>query len=447
MRHIFEPPPNKNQLINTESISLLNNNKMSVKHYDSEQKKWVIFPGTVGAPGKDAYTIAQENGYEGTKEDYTQALVDLPVVLDKIRNADTAPTQNSENLVISGGTWNAINEVNTSLNTKITETQNELDSKINQHISDVDSDLEALETKLQTNINNNYNTLSAKDSELESKLNSLVDLHFEVVSELPSSGKTNIIYLVPKESTGVETRNVYEEWIYVSVDGELKWELLGLIDIDLTPYLKITDYNTSSTQMKTELEQQITNLSSSQGADIAELQTEQANTISSITNTIKSLSVKREKPDGQSQVILDNNNWQWGQTIPQINIPTYSPNEFSLTITANKNNTNYNGVSAISLNLDNIYSKNLKTVDTPGKPGIYVNTTASNITITNAVTDEDSNAIVVTKGDCIVTLPTGSCAIDEIDQVIGTASQQKIYCIQKISTKVYINCALYNTVS
>jgi hypothetical protein len=60
--------------------------------------------------------------------------------------------------------------------------------------------------------------------------------------------------------------------------------------------------------MKTELEQQITNLSSSQGADIAELQTEQANTISSITNTIKSLSVKREKPDGQSQVILDNNN-------------------------------------------------------------------------------------------------------------------------------------------
>lgn len=190
---------------------------------------------------------------------------------------------------------------------------------------------------------------------------------------------------------------MYEEWIYVSVDGELKWELLGLTDIDLTPYLKITDYNTSSAQMKTELEQQIANLSSSQGADIAKLQTEQANIISSVTNTIKSLSVKREDPDGQSQTILNNSSWQWGQIIPQINIPTYSPNEFSLTITANKNNTSYNGVSAVSLNLDNIYSKNLKTADTPGKPGIYVNTTAANITITNAVTDEDPNAIVVTK--------------------------------------------------
>jgi hypothetical protein len=58
--------------------------------------------------------------------------------------------------------------------------------------------------------------------------------------------------------------------------------------------------------MKTELEQQIANLSSSQGADIAELQTEQANIISSVTNTIKSLSVKREDPDGQSQTILNN---------------------------------------------------------------------------------------------------------------------------------------------
>jgi hypothetical protein len=58
--------------------------------------------------------------------------------------------------------------------------------------------------------------------------------------------------------------------------------------------------------MKTELEQQIANLSSSQGADITKLQTEQANIISSVTNTIKSLSVKREDPDGQSQTILNN---------------------------------------------------------------------------------------------------------------------------------------------
>lgn len=28
---------------------------MSVKIYDKTQNQWVIFPGTIGAPGKDAY--------------------------------------------------------------------------------------------------------------------------------------------------------------------------------------------------------------------------------------------------------------------------------------------------------------------------------------------------------------------------------------------------------
>lgn len=61
---------------------------MSVKIFNKEENKWVIFPGTIGAPGKDAYIIAQENGYQGTKEEYNQALVDIPTVTEKITDLE-----------------------------------------------------------------------------------------------------------------------------------------------------------------------------------------------------------------------------------------------------------------------------------------------------------------------------------------------------------------------
>jgi hypothetical protein len=58
----------------------------------------------MGAPGKDAYIIAQENGYTGTKEEYNQILANIPQVVEFIENADKIPTQGSNNLVQSGGT-------------------------------------------------------------------------------------------------------------------------------------------------------------------------------------------------------------------------------------------------------------------------------------------------------------------------------------------------------
>ena len=73
---------------------------MSVKIYDKKQKKWIIFPGTIGAPGKDAYLIAQENGYAGTKEEYAKVLTDIPKIINSI---EEEPTEGSKNLITSGG--------------------------------------------------------------------------------------------------------------------------------------------------------------------------------------------------------------------------------------------------------------------------------------------------------------------------------------------------------
>lgn len=117
---------------------------MSVKIFDKAQNKWVIFPGSIGAPGRsayelavqqgykgtldewlksikgadgrDAYTIAVEGGYKGTEEEYNNALTIAPVAVDKINNADTTPTKDSTNLVLSGGVKDAIDSLNSDFN-------------------------------------------------------------------------------------------------------------------------------------------------------------------------------------------------------------------------------------------------------------------------------------------------------------------------------------------
>ena len=63
-----------------------------------------------------------------------------------------------------------------------------------------------------------------------------------IVNELPETGASDTIYLVPAEDT--ETGNNYDEYVYVNN----VWEKLGgvQVQVDLTDYVKNTDYATSS---------------------------------------------------------------------------------------------------------------------------------------------------------------------------------------------------------
>ena len=65
-----------------------------------------------------------------------------------------------------------------------------------------------------------------------------------IVAELPSTGDDDTIYLVPLENPTEEGNN-YAEYIYIN--GQ--WELLGKIGVhvDLTDYVKNTDYANSTT--------------------------------------------------------------------------------------------------------------------------------------------------------------------------------------------------------
>lgn len=57
----------------------------------------------------------------------------------------------------------------------------------------------------------------------------------EIVTNLPTTGVSNVLYLVPKSTA--QTGNVYDEYMWISA----KWELIGATNVDLTPYLKKTD--------------------------------------------------------------------------------------------------------------------------------------------------------------------------------------------------------------
>lgn len=86
------------------------------------------------------------------------------------------------------------------------------------------------------------------EQQVENKINEIVSgeigqittFSFQVVEELPSSGSSNHIYLVPI-SGSTESDNYYEEYCYINS----KWELIGTTKVDLTAYAKKTDIPTA----------------------------------------------------------------------------------------------------------------------------------------------------------------------------------------------------------
>ena len=122
---------------------------MSVKIFNKEENKWVILPGTIGAPGKDAYIIAQENGYQGTKEEYGKILAGMPDVIEKIKEledsiptdyltiqiVDTLPETGTENVIYVTSDENE--NINISIwdkgTFKTSCSSKDIDTKISEH--------------------------------------------------------------------------------------------------------------------------------------------------------------------------------------------------------------------------------------------------------------------------------------------------------------------------
>lgn len=71
--------------------------------------------------------------------------------------------------------------------------------------------------------------------------------HAEIVSGLPETGKTNILYLVAK--TSAASGDGYDEYLYING----AWERVGSTDIDLSGYVQASEMhaitNTEITQI------------------------------------------------------------------------------------------------------------------------------------------------------------------------------------------------------
>lgn len=59
--------------------------------------------------------------------------------------------------------------------------------------------------------------------------------HAEIVNALPSTGASNILYLVAKTSS--ESGNIYDEYLYIGG----AWELVGSTGMDLSGYVKSSE--------------------------------------------------------------------------------------------------------------------------------------------------------------------------------------------------------------
>ena len=59
--------------------------------------------------------------------------------------------------------------------------------------------------------------------------------HAEIVNSLPSTGASNILYLVAKTSS--ESGNIYDEYLYIGG----AWELIGSTGMDLSGYVKSSE--------------------------------------------------------------------------------------------------------------------------------------------------------------------------------------------------------------
>lgn len=79
-----------------------------------------------------------------------------------------------------------------------------------------------------------YQTASQVTEAINSAVGGITGLEYQIVSELPASGKKGTIYLISNSGTNP---NAYDEYIWVNTT----FEKIGSTEVDLSGYLKTTD--------------------------------------------------------------------------------------------------------------------------------------------------------------------------------------------------------------
>lgn len=141
-------------------------------------------------------------------------------------------------------TANDVNSYSKSeTDTKLSEKQNVIDSSnklpynlisgtptIPTKTSDLTNDSGFITNAVNNLINYYLKSETYNKTEVNNLISQIQTSHFEVVTVLPATGESNVIYLLPRQIT--ETGNIYDEYIYISN----AYEKIGSTDVDLTGY-------------------------------------------------------------------------------------------------------------------------------------------------------------------------------------------------------------------
>lgn len=239
----------------------------SKKYFNEETQQWEPLYST---EGRSAYETAKLNGYTGTEEEFNKVLSKIPVIISSI---ESYPTEGSKNLITSGGVYQALKDSETSAEETHQELLNEIsnvNSTLSTEISTVNTNLTTKITQIETTTIPNaikaaiVDNLDTEDSNkalsatqgkvLKTMISNLANLRIEVANELPSTGETNVIYLVKKAGTNLD---VHDEYVYV----EGNWEKIGNTEVDLSNYYtKDQVYTKSETYSQEEVGTLITEI-------------------------------------------------------------------------------------------------------------------------------------------------------------------------------------------
>ncbi len=94
-------------------------------------------------------------------------------------------------------------------------------------------------TKSVSDLTNYYTKASTYSrEEVNNIVSGIKTIQFQVVASLPTTGQSNIIYLL---TNGGTTPNIYDEYIWVASGDTGSFEKIGSTDIDLSGYWKKED--------------------------------------------------------------------------------------------------------------------------------------------------------------------------------------------------------------
>lgn len=85
-----------------------------------------------------------------------------------------------------------------------------------------------------SDVSNNPISNSIIKAYVDSAISSVAGLQFEKVTTLPATGENGVIYLVPNSGS---TKNSFDEYVWITVDGTSDFEKIGTTDVDLSGYV------------------------------------------------------------------------------------------------------------------------------------------------------------------------------------------------------------------